>query len=74
MRELKAELRMRIELKMKNCCTANIYNHITSLLLLKRCSITANGRVLILAVLQYSYSASTLLLIVVIMTTIHMNS
>ena len=36
--------------------TANIYSHSTSLLQLKRCAITANGGVLILAVLHYSYS------------------
>ena len=36
--------------------TTNIYSHSTSLLQLKRCAITANGGVLILAVLHYSYS------------------
>ena len=36
--------------------TANMYSHSTSLLQLKRCAITANGGVLILAVLHYSYS------------------
>ena len=53
---------------------ANIYNQFTYHLQLKRCSITANGRVLILAVLQYSYSATTILLIVIFITTFCMNS
>ena len=54
--------------------TANIYNHITSFLHLKRCYITAKWRVLLLAVLQYSYSTTTILLIVVFITTFCMNS
>ena len=42
--------------KERQVYTANIYSHSTSLLQLKRCAITANGGVLILAVLHYSYS------------------
>ena len=54
-------------------CTANVYSHITSLLRLKRCSLslsTANSSGLVFAVLHYNQTTTTLQLEVVARATI----